>query len=345
MRTGLLVRRWAVRLLAAVAISSCQSQANQPAAAPSVADCRTVTHEMGKTKICGIPQRIVVLGPYVLEPLLALNMQPVGYAGHIAFHQGDYTEPSQQIPYLGNQITQPIANVGLAYTPSIEALVKAEPDLILGLDDMNAEQYETLSKLAPTLLFDYENTERTLKTIAQTLNRLEQADQLLIQTAKQVDAAQKAFANLVKTYPKVALLDISESLDISLSYDDGLCRSLIETLGFQIVIPPGLNKDASSISVPISLEALPQFNDADLVILLGHNFSDLKQFEGMDRFEENQLSKLKQAWEENAIAQSLNASKAGRVYFIPGYLCGGLPGSIGTELYLEELKEQLLSPN
>ena len=41
-------------------------------------------------------------------------------------------------------------------------------------------------------------------------------------------------------------------------------------------------------------------------------------------------------------AQSLDASQAGRVYFIPAYLCAGLPGPIGTELYLEELKEQLL---
>ena len=47
---------------------------------------------MGATEICGQLQRIVVLGPYVLEPLLALNVQLVGYADHIAFHQGDYTD-------------------------------------------------------------------------------------------------------------------------------------------------------------------------------------------------------------------------------------------------------------
>lgn len=75
------------------------------------------------------------------------------------------------------------------------------------------------------------------------------------------------------------------------------------------------------------------------MILLGANLSLL---EGDDNFEAHQLSTLKQAWEENAIAQSLDASKAGRVYFIPLYLCAGLPGPIGTELYLEELKEQLL---
>ncbi|MEM9483455.1 MAG: iron-siderophore ABC transporter substrate-binding protein [Cyanobacteria bacterium P01_F01_bin.116] len=342
------VRRWTIGLLVAVAMSSCQTQANQPVAPSSAVqsattDCRAVIHEMGETEICGTPQRIVGLGPYVLEPLLTLEAQPIAYADHIAFHQGDYTDPGQQIPYLGSQITQPIANVGLAYTPSIEALAKVNPDLILGTKLMNAEQYETLSKLAPTVMVEYDHTEKSLKTIAHTLNRPEQANQLLAQTAEQVDAAQKAFATLVKTHPKVALLSASEALEITVSYDGGLCRSLVETLGFQLVFPSGLDQGNSNTSVPISLEALPQFNDADLVILLGHNFSDLKQFEGMDRFEEQQLSKLKQAWEENEIAQSLNASKAGRVYFIPTYLCAGLPGTIGTELYLEELKQQLLT--
>ena len=63
-----------------------------------------------------------------------------------------------------------------------------------------------------------------------------------------------------------------------------------------------------------------------------------------NNFNKNQLLEIKQAWQENAIAQSLDASQAGRVYFIPAYLCLGLPGTIGTELYLEELEQQLLPP-
>ena len=106
-----------------------------------------------------------------------------------------------------------------------------------------------------------------------------------------------------------------------------------------------MDRDDSSASIPISLETLPQFNHADLIILLGHNFSDLQQISSSQDFEDHQLSKLKQAWEKNEIAQSLDASKAGKVYFIPAYLCAAYPGPIGAEFYLEELKEQLLAPN
>jgi iron complex transport system substrate-binding protein len=57
----------------------------------------------------------------------------------------------------------------------------------------------------------------------------------------------------------------------------------------------------------------------------------------------NQLTKLQQTWKSNPIARSLKASKAGKVYFIiPSYLCLALPGPIGTNLYLEALKKQLL---
>ena len=47
-------------------------------------------------------------------------------------------------------------------------------------------------------------------------------------------------------------------------------------------------------------------------------------------------------WRGCANTQSLNASKADRIYFIPADLCLGLPGPISIELYLEELKAQLL---
>ena len=333
------------------ALAACQDSANQPSnnpastMSPNPADCRTIQQEMEATEICGQPQRIVVLGPYFLEFLIALNVQPVGYADQIALHPGEYTEPSQQIPYLGNRITQPLANVGLARTPSIEAIVKLQPDLILGPDDVSSSQYETLNNIAPTLLFDYFRVEGNLRAVAQAVNRTEQAEQLLNQTQQQVSQARETFAPLVATHPQVALLNSSELQTINISTNPaGLCRSLIESLGFQLVFPPGMSQDDANPVQPISIETLPQLNDADVVILLGHNFSDLKQLNDMDRFEDHQLSKLKEAWEENAIAQSLDASQAGRVYFIPAYLCAGLPGPIGTELYLEELKEQLLEP-
>jgi len=154
------------------------------------------------------------------------------------------------------------------------------------------------------------------------------------------------FASVVAVNPKLLLLNSGELRDIYLVTNrTGICRSLLEELGFQIVSPPNFPKNPPSHLVPISLEAIPQLNQADLAILLGNNFTRLNQFRQTNNFEDAQLTNLKQAWSKNAIAQSLNVSKSGKVHFIPTYLCLGLPGSIGTNLYLNELKKQLLPIN
>ncbi|MGP1387538.1 MAG: iron-siderophore ABC transporter substrate-binding protein [Thainema sp.] len=337
--------RLLLALWLAVAIASCRTTGTAihttSQSSPST-NCRTIEHAVGDTEICGQPQKIVVLGPYVLEPLLALGVQPAAFADHMSVHQDEYDNPSQQIPYLGDRITQPLDNPGLAYSPSIEAILNVQPDLILGLESNNAEQYDTLAQIAPTLLFDHAEPEENLRIIAQAVNRTEQAEQLLTETEQNIAAARKAFAPLVASHPKMLLLSSSDLQEVYIGNSTyGLCSSLLEDLGFQLVMPSEFDDTESDLRVPVSIETLPQLNDADSIILLGSNFSELKQLNGTREFEDHQLANLKQAWEGNAIAQSLDASKAGRVYFIPAYLCLGLPGPTGTELYLNELQNQL----
>ena len=283
----------------------------------------------------------MVLGPYALEPLLSLGVQPIGFADHVALRQEDYDNPPEQIPYLGSMITQPIANVGLAYEPSIEAISLIQPDLIIGIEN-NAKQYDTLSQIAPSILLNWSEPEKNLKAIAQAINRPQQAEQLLKDREKRIAAAREAFAPVVATYPKLLLLFTSSNLqEINLGNSGGLCSSLVKDLGFQLVSLRELKNSPSNSPKRISIETLPRLNDADLAIVF--SVSD-GEFNNMNNFNQHQLAKIKQAWSENAIAQSLDASKAGRVYFIPTYLCAGLPGAIGTKLYLEELEQQLLPP-
>ncbi|MEL6223787.1 MAG: iron-siderophore ABC transporter substrate-binding protein [Cyanobacteria bacterium J06627_8] len=348
-----MIRRLTIASLTVCVIAACQGTTNRPSVDSALtsssdsADCRTIEHELGETEVCGQPQRIVVLGPYVLEPLVALDVQPVAFADHIAFHQGEYDNPSQHIPYLGHHITQPIVNLGTAYSPSIESILKLQPDLILGTSFNNADQYETLSDIAPTLLLNWDDSKRNLRAIGQAIDRSDQAEQLIRETEQQIVEARDAFISLVETQPKLLLLVSSRFPELYIGNQTaGLCRTLTESLGFEPMSLPETNSSESNTPLaPVSLEALPDLNEADSIILLGSNFSELQSFSTMNEFEEHQLSNLKQEWEENAIAQSLDASKAGRVYFIPAYMCLGLPGPIGTELYLEELKQQLLTPD
>ena len=344
------IRLLILAVLTGAAIAACQRRTHDGAVDPThssssvLADCRTILHELGETDVCGQPQKIVALGPYMLEYLLALDIQPAGFADFFMFHHGDYDNPSQQIPFLGKRVTSQPANVGGAYSPSIEAILKVQPDLIVGTAE-NATQYDTLSEIAPTLLLEWGDPKGSLGAIAQAVDRTEQAERVWVDTEQQITTARQRFAPRVATHPQVLLLSASRLREINLGNSGhGHCSSLIEALGFQLIAPPGFDRSNADPLLSISLETLPQLNDADLVILLGSNFNELKQLDGTNNFETHQLAQLKQAWQENAIAQSLDASQSGQVYFIPAYLCLGLPGPLGAELYLKELQTQLL-PN
>lgn len=329
-------------------LGACQGQTsiskNVAIAPDSPGDCRTIEHQQGTTEICGQPRKIVALGPYSLEQVVALGKQPAGFGDQAPFHQGDYDNPSEQIPYLGSQITTQPVNVGLAYQPSVEAILGIQPDLILIPNSNNGLQYESLAAIAPTLSLDVANNKTHLRTVAKALNRTEQAEQLITDTENRVESAKKKFAAIAAKHPKVLMLVSDSVKSFSLiHHTQSLCGSLIKELGFTFVYPEDFKgTDSDSKIIALSQEALPQFSDADSIILLGYKWNT-SALADMDTFERHQLEDLKQAWAKNAIAQSLDATKAGRVYFIPAYLCLGLPGPIGTRLYLDTLEKQFLA--
>lgn len=300
-------------------------------------DCRRITHERGETEICGKPQRVVALGPDMLELLLALNVQPVGFADYVRFHKGDYNDPKAQIPYLGNRITTPVANVGWSASPSIEAIVKLKPDLILSRD-LSPELYATLSKIAPTLFLKQFDPETNLRAIATAINT-PQAEPVLAKMQQNLKTARQEFAPTVAAHPQVLMLIATGNEMRLMSATDNLCGSLVEDLGFQLVYPANFNPNQQNSSLPLTLEKLPELDQADSVIVLGFDFAVDSQSQTVDEFANYQVEQAKQRWQNNAIAQSLQASKAQRTYFIPAYTCLGLPGPIGTQLYLNQLQQ------
>ncbi|MEM9245424.1 MAG: iron-siderophore ABC transporter substrate-binding protein [Cyanobacteria bacterium P01_F01_bin.153] len=328
-------------------LGSCQRQPSPSQEAAITPDapgnCRTIEHQQGTTEICGQLRNIVVLGPYLLEPVIALGEQPAGFGDHSLFHKGDYDNPSGQIPYLGSQITTQPVNVGLAYQPSIEAILKIKPDLILARN-FNRNRYESLAAIAPTLSLDVVNGKTHLRTVAKALNRTKQAEQLIADTENRIESAKEKFAAIAVKHPKVLMMIANSTQSFSLiHHTQNLCGALVKDLGFNFVYPKSFKGiESNSRAVVLSQESLPQLNDANSIILLGYKWNTSTSA-GMDAFERSQLEELKQAWTKNAIAQSLDASKAGRVYFIPAYLCLGLPGPIGTQLYLDTLEKQFLA--
>ncbi|MEL7352852.1 MAG: iron-siderophore ABC transporter substrate-binding protein [Cyanobacteria bacterium P01_A01_bin.116] len=304
-------------------------------------DCQNIVHDTGETEVCGQIQKVVTVGPNLLELLLALDVQPVGHAEYFPMVASTFEQPEQQIPYLGKRLTGKPKNVGTAHEPSIEAIAALQPDLILADSFKNEDDYALLSQIAPTLLFNYSDAERDwqsdLRAIAPLFNQTEQAEALIAEADQRFMTFRQDIQPLVENYPNVLML-LSEQLEqaIEIETPKSACGSLMEDLGFQVIVPKSL-KDSEQTSATLSLEAIPQL-DADLIIIEGYN-SDVTTA-ASDPVAQ-QLQGVKQQWEANAIAQSLPATQAGNVYFTTTYLCHALLGPIGTDVFLNQLQQQL----
>ncbi|MEM1256423.1 MAG: iron-siderophore ABC transporter substrate-binding protein [Cyanobacteria bacterium P01_H01_bin.21] len=315
-------------------------------------DCRVIEHDLGETEVCGQPQKVVTINAYALDLLLSLGVQPAGSTITLNVHQGEiFDNPAQQIPYLGDRVTTQPMNLGNASEPSLEKLTLLKPDLIVGQAG-RVDNYDLLSQIAPTLLWRNRTAkgqwQESLRDLAIALEQSEKAEAMIQQYETRIVDARADLANVVATYPKLLLLGASRLDEGVFAINaDSYLGELLESIGFQLISP-----SVAKANAPISIEALPELDDADSIIILGYNFdvsdgrlenpaSSADTTMG-DLLETHQVQPIQQDWQESAIAQSLTASQENRVYFATFYKWNGLNGPIGAELILEQLRQFLL---
>lgn len=309
-------------------------------------DCRDISHAMGTTEVCGTPENIVVLGDHSLDLLLSLGEQPDGFASVISLHNGDvFDRPSEQIPYLGQFVTTEPVNLGIASQPSLEVLTQLQPELIVGEVARSRKDYQLLSQIAPTLLWHrrYQpgQWQQNLRSLAQALGKESKAEAALAEVQQQIAITRESLRPVTSTSPQVLIVGANRlaSGEMHAVTRHSFLGELMEELGFELVAPKN-----STHFAPLSLEALSQLNDADYIFVLGYNFDGAlrAQATNPDRIVQQQTSSIQQDWANNAITQSLSATKANRVYFAPYLLWDGLNGPIGIKLTLADLRQSLL---
>lgn len=144
------------------------------ASAESASSCepgfRLVSHAAGESCVSEAPQRVVVLEWTFVEELLALGVQPVGVADIEGYNNW------VQVPV---ELDASVVDVGTRQEPNVELIASLAPDLILAVNFRTSQNYEQLSAIAPTVVFDpypmdvtqYEEMLTTFTTISQLLGR------------------------------------------------------------------------------------------------------------------------------------------------------------------------------
>jgi iron complex transport system substrate-binding protein len=310
-------------------MSSCGDVSQSPQSdLPSTA-CQVIQHDVGETTLCSRPQRIAVLGPHMLDILLALGEQPTGFAEFSAENVG---EPVTKIPVLGDRVTSRPVSLGLRNTPSLEAIVQLKPDLIIG-EAFIRRFYDPLSKIAPTLLFAgsrKDEWQQGLQGVAKALGQEEKAKQIIESYQHKLAATRETLAPLVATHPKL-LLAIAATLPQSFGVSDehDFTGGIFDELGFQLVVPT----TDKQLQYDLSLEVLPSL-DPDIIVNLVS-----------DHLRDDATTHIQQVWSKNAITRSMRATQSDRVYFVDYYLWGSnIRGPIAANLILDQLPALLLTP-
>ena len=334
-----------IAILTALVISACNntlspnaSTGNQGTSSDAVSlssECRVIENDLGKTEICGQPQRvsrqpqrIIVLDQYILDLMLSLDVEPVGYAEDDRALVGlpQLGEPLAGVKYLGNYLASPPVHIGTRQAPSLEAILRLKPDLIL------AESYDpffhnNLSKIAPALFFntDYGFTkygadmwQQDLAFLGQVLGREQRVKQVIEEHHQRVASARDELESVSRD--QTVLLLWMQALKFSVETDRSFAGNLLDKLGFQLLIPEELPVTLYG-EIPISLEFLPQL-EPDFIIVMA--YSDAEQ--------------VKAVWEQTSLLQALPATQAGEVYFVEYHLWGRARGPIAAELMIEQIQ-------
>lgn len=286
-------------LVASAVSTAVPVSAQTPEAAPAFPV--TIKHKFGTTMLTKAPKRVVAIGFTEQDPLLALGVIPVA----VRYWYGD--QSNAIFPWAKNAAkgaNPQVLNMDFG-SLNYEAILALQPDLISAVSSgITKEEYETLSKIAPTIAqtadyidFGMPWQDMTLM-IGQAVGKAEEAKALVKRLNDQIAEVREknpAFKgrNIVVAY------NYGDARTYGFyTSQDGRGRFFTD-LGF--VVPEDLNKIAGEhFYADLSNERIDLF-DRDVLVFVGLKFA----------------KGGKDAVQADPLLSTLKAVKDGRVVYIP----------------------------
>lgn len=192
----------ALSMIAAISLSGCDKKpaadANQ--GAQKLATPIMVKHELGTTSITYHPQRAAVLDMNEADFLDQLSIPIAGM-------------PKDYVPHFLQKYKddQKVQDLGAIVQPNMERIYTLKPDIIL-MTPLQANQYQALSKIAPTVHYDinFNNSQQhhieAIKAHLITLGQIFNQQQLATQKVDALDAKVAEVRKITANRPEKALV-------------------------------------------------------------------------------------------------------------------------------------------
>ncbi len=266
---------------------------------------RVIDHKFGSTEISGRPERVVSIGYKEQDSILALGVRPVA----ARYWFGD--EDDVIFPWAEDEAGGAEPEIlDMRGSLNFEKIAALEPDVILGVNSgMSAEDYETLSQIAPTVAQTDEFVDlgvpwqAELRMVGETLGRSERAEERITELDALLAAAREErpeFAGQTLAFASYA----EDQVGVFNSQD--IRSRLFSDLGFKL--PKEYDELAGEkFYAYISRERL-ELLDHDVLVWSGIQFVE----GGRDTIENDPL------------IQALDVARNGRMVFVEGELDAAL---------------------
>ncbi|MFS0726617.1 ABC transporter substrate-binding protein [Paenibacillus sp. 1P07SE] len=258
------------------------------------------------------PVRIVVLDNKFADQLVALDEKPIGSVTS-AGSDTDFPE------YLMDKLSD-VKVLGTRDEPNMEAILEMDPDLIL-CTGFQEQFYEQFSKIAPTLMLDFDEDWRdTLDTMGKIMEKEQEAQELLTAYEEKTAQLREAFAARLGDETVALIRPRDGAIRV---HPPGHRTGAILYNDLGLNLPPVLAEQDDSYQ--ISLETLPDV-DADHYFLLTNAMFQ----EDVDGVQDTEVWK------------SLKAVQQDQVYTVDTTQWIAYYGPIAIDLIVDEIAELLL---
>lgn len=235
----------------------------------------TIEHALGTTTIEKAPERVATVGWANHEVALALGVVPVGMAKATwGDDNGDGI-----LPWVDDKLSELGGDKPALYDETdgvdAEAVSNVAPDVILGAySGLTEDQYETLTKIAPTVAYPKTawgtTWQEMIQLDSQGLGKKAEGDQLVKDLTAQVDGAVAKHPQLKSTKTLFAYLDPTDTSKIGFYNLHDPRAAFLRDAGLQV--PSVVEKSTSESEdfyTEVSAETADQFNDVGLIITYG----------------------------------------------------------------------------
>lgn len=268
----------AALLLAGCASNNGATDAESTPSEPSTTAGYPVTLETmyGEITLHKKPERVVALGSSYIDLLLALDEQPIAFAGAVRAGD-DLLAGHPWLDGLGLDLAGHDRTLfAEGYTPSLEVIASYEPDLILGEGAdwaIDPEMYEQISRIAPTYApHDYLDWEQKLHDVGVLTNNLEAATQAIASIDSEFEDTRERLSGL-----QGASFVVADPFEQEIALRTN--RFLLEELG---MIPDTELAAAKSISI----ENLNEISSDIVEVMAWRDPNTQSRLEGDPRFSE-----------------------------------------------------------